>query len=106
MIPSGQICGIPCADMVTMKFNNKSLKESNHMKKLFTFVLAAVIALSFSVIGFAQDKPAAGNDQAAAAAPAPEKKAPAKKAKKTKKAKKAMKKEEAAPAATEAAPAK
>ena len=77
------------------------------MKKLFTFVVAAIIALSFSVIGFAQDKPAAGNDQAATSAPAPEKKAPMKKkAKKAKKAKKSKKKEEAAPAATEAAPAK
>jgi hypothetical protein len=50
------------------------------MKKIFTFVLAAIIAMSFSVIGYAQDKAAApAKDEAAASAPAPEKKAPAKK---------------------------
>ncbi len=37
------------------------------MKKIFTFVLAALIALSFSVVGFAQ-APAAGTDQGTTAA--------------------------------------
>ena len=60
------------------------------MKRIFTFVLAALIALSFSVVGFAQDKPAA-TDQPAAGTEQPMKKAPVKKAKKTKKAKKAKK---------------
>jgi hypothetical protein len=72
------------------------------MKKIFTFILAAIIAMSFSVIGYAQDKAAApAKDEAAASTPAPEKKAPAKKHKKHKKhtkAKKAPKKEEAVPA--------
>ena len=73
------------------------------MKKIFTFILAAVIAISFSVVGFAQDKPAAGGDQPKPAMEKAEKKV-VKKHKKT--AKKAVKKEEAAPApAKEAAPA-
>jgi ABC-type transporter MlaC component len=86
-----------------MRSNNEPIKEGNHMKKLFTFVVAAIIALSFSAVGFAQEKPAAGTDQPAASAPAPAKKAPAKK--KAKKAKKSTKKA-AAPAAPEATPAK
>jgi hypothetical protein len=37
------------------------------MKRIFTFVLAAIFAISFSVIGFAQEsKPAAGEQPAAA----------------------------------------
>jgi uncharacterized iron-regulated membrane protein len=75
------------------------------MKRIFTFVLAALIALTFSVVGFAQEKPAAGTDQGAAATQ-PEKKAPEKKAKKAKKTKKAKKaKKEEAPAAAPAAEA-
>ncbi len=83
-------------------------KEVNHMKKIFTFVLAALIALTFSAVGFAQENaPAAGGTDQGAAAPAPEKKAPAKKkAKKAKKApKKTEKKEEAPAAPAEPAPA-
>ncbi len=79
------------------------------MKKIFTFVLAAIIAITFSVVGFAQEnKPAPAGDQSATTAPAPEKKAPAKKAKKKAKkpAKKAEKKEEAPAPAAEPAPAK
>jgi hypothetical protein len=82
-------------------------KEVNHMKKIFTFVLAAIIAISFSVVGFAQDKPAEGKDKAATSAPAPEKKAPAKKkSTKSKKPAKTEKKEEAPAAAAAPAPAK
>ena len=76
------------------------------MKKFFTFIVAAIIALSFSAVSFAQEeKPAAAPEKPAATEKAPMKK----KAKKMKKAKKAKKekKEEAAPAAGgEAAPAK
>lgn len=57
------------------------------MKRIFTFVLAALIALSFSVVGFAQ-APAAGTGQTTSGAAQPEKKAPEKKAKKAKKAEK------------------
>jgi hypothetical protein len=70
------------------------------MKKLLTLVLAVVLAVSFSIVGYAQEtKPAAGGDKATTSAP--EKKAEKKKVKKAKKAKKM----EAAPAA-EPAPAK
>jgi hypothetical protein len=73
------------------------------MKKIFTFVLAAIIALSFSVVGYTQEKAAApAKDEAAASTPAPEKKAPAKK--KTAK-KKAPKKEETKTEAPAPAPA-
>jgi hypothetical protein len=69
------------------------IKEQNHIKKLCTFVFAAIIALSFSVVGFAQDKAADTKDQPAAAEKM-EKMAPVKKAKKS------TKKEQAAPAAS------
>jgi hypothetical protein len=65
--------------------------------QIFTFILAAVIAISFSVVFFAQDKPAAGADQPKAGTD--------QLPKKHKKAKKSTKKEEKAPAA-EPAPAK
>ena len=104
LILCSQTCGISYAQTANMKSNNKPIKELNHMKKLFTFVLAAVIALSFSAVGFAQEKPVAGTDQAAAGTAAPAKKAPMKK--KAKKAKKSTKKDAMAPASTDAAPAK
>ncbi len=79
------------------------------MKRIFTFVLAALIALSFSVVGFAQAPPA-GTDQTTPATAQPEKKAPekkkkVKKSKKTKKAKKSEQKAET-PAPAPEAPAK
>jgi hypothetical protein len=80
-------------------------KEVNHMKKIFTFIVAAVIAISFSVVGFAQDKPAPGADQPKAGTVQPEKKAEKKHKKHKKHHKKHKKTKEAAPS-TEAAPAK
>jgi hypothetical protein len=77
-------------------------KEYDHMKRLFTFVVAAIIALSFSAVGFAQDKAADTKDQPAAAEKMEKK---AEKKKPAKKAKKAAKKDAMAPAATDAAPA-
>jgi hypothetical protein len=79
--------------------------RENTLRKIFTFILAAVIATSFSVVSFAQDKPAAGADQPKAGMDQPAKKMEKKSTKKQKKMKKSMKKDEMAPAA-EPAPAK
>jgi hypothetical protein len=85
-----------------------SIKENEIMKKAFSTIVAALVAVSFAGIVCAAEpakKEAAPAALPAGHPPVAAEKAPAKPAKKAKKAKKAEKKEEAAPAATPAAPA-
>jgi nitrate reductase cytochrome c-type subunit len=92
----------------SVRSNPNMMEKESHMKKVMSTIVAALVAVSFAGLVFAQDAPAP------AAAPAAgevkkEEKAPAKKHKKMKKTKKAAKKtekkEEAPAAAPVAAPA-
>ena len=92
-----------------MKTGKAHGEEVTRMKRIFMLVVAVLLALSFSLVGFAQEKPATGGDRATVAAQTPEKKAPEKrkakkKSKKARKAKKSRKK--AAASEPEGAPAK
>jgi uncharacterized protein YxeA len=93
-----------------MKTGKAHGEEVTRMKRIFMLVVAVLLALSFSLVGFAQEKPATGGDRATVAAQTPEKKAPEKrkaKKKSKKKARKAKKsRKKAAASEPEGAPAK
>jgi hypothetical protein len=98
--------------MLNMEASTKQFfSRESHMKKVMSTIVAALVAVSFAGLVFAQEAPAPAPVAAPAADVKKEEKAPVKKhkkhkkVKKAKKAKKAAKKIEAAPATPAEAPA-